>query len=115
MEQSSAPSTKGKGVGMAGMIIGIVCAALSLIPGMAMVMMIIAIVGLILSVVGLIQANKGGNPKKGVMITGLILNLLVVIYAIIQIFVVASAVSAASDEWDSAMDSLNKMLDTMPH
>jgi uncharacterized membrane protein YjgN (DUF898 family) len=103
MEQSNAPTTKGKGLGMAGMIIGIVCAVLAIIPGMAMVMMVIAIVGLILSAIGLAQASKGGNPNKGVMITGLILNLLVVIYAIVQIVFLASAVGEGLNELQNGL------------
>jgi hypothetical protein len=109
MEQSNAPSTKGKGLGMAGMIIGIVCAVLAIIPGMAIVMIVIAILGLILSAVGLAQAKKGGNPNRGVMIAGLILNLLVVIYAIVQIVFVASAAVEGLDELQNYADSLKNV------
>jgi hypothetical protein len=106
MEQSNAPSTKGKGLGTAGMIIGIVCAVFAIIPGMAIVMIIIAIVGLILSAVALAQAKKGGNPKKGVMVAGLVLNLLVVIYAIVQICFVASAAVDGLEKIHNAMDTI---------
>jgi amino acid transporter len=102
MESTNTPSTKGKGLGMAGMIIGIVCAVLSLIPGVAIVMSVIALIGLILSFIGFMQAKNGGNPNKGIMIAGIVLNLLVIIWGVYQAFAVASAVTDGLENLDTA-------------
>lgn len=107
MENSNAPSTKGKGLGMAGMIIGIVCAVLALIPGVAIFVSWIALLGFILSLVGFMQAKKGGNPKKGVMITGMVLNILVLIAAVIYGYIVAQAVVDGASQFEEALKNID--------
>ncbi|HEU4717644.1 MAG TPA: hypothetical protein VFU15_07415 [Bacteroidia bacterium] len=89
MEQTNAPSTKGKGLGMAGMIIGIVGLVWAIIPLLGAGAIWLALPGLILSVVAFFMAKNGNNPKKGAIITGLILNLVALIIAAYWIYAIA--------------------------
>ena len=112
MEQSSAPSTKGKGLGVAGMILGIIGLIFCWLP---FVGGIFALIGLILSVVGMMQASKGGNPNKGMMITGLVLSIVALLingYFTYAAMVVASAMMDAGIQLS---DSLKHWADTMNH
>jgi hypothetical protein len=96
MEQN-APSAKGKGLGMAGMIIGIVALVWSIIPIAGAGAVWLALPGLVLSVVAFFMAKNGNNPKRGGMIAGIILNLVALVIAIYWIYAVASAATQMLD------------------
>jgi hypothetical protein len=109
MEQSNALSTKGKGLGLAGMIIGIVAilwAPWPLIGGGAIWL---ALPGTILSVIAMIMASKGNNPNKGVIITGLILNVVALILAIYRMYELMAAVGTGMDNLQNYADSLKNV------
>lgn len=93
MEQQNATSEKGKGLGVAGMVIGIVALVWSLIPILGAGAWWVALVGLILSAVGFFMAKGAGNTKRGMMITGIVLNIIALAIAIFWIYSIA--VSAA--------------------
>lgn len=106
MEQTSAPSTKGKGLGLAGMIIGILALIFSLIPFFGIAALYLGVPGLILSVIAFFMARSGNNPNKGMIITGIILNLVAVGIAGYQAYAFASAAVEMGE-------GMKNMLDTM--
>ncbi|MBS1635508.1 MAG: hypothetical protein JST26_06255 [Bacteroidetes bacterium] len=107
MEQTTTTSTKGKGLGIAGMVIGIVALVWSIIPLIGAAAWWLALVGLILSLVAFFMAKNGGNPSKGMMITGIILNIVALGLAIFWIYKIASAASAMVGGLENLQDSLN--------
>lgn len=112
MEQSNAPSTKGKGLGLAGMIIGIVAAVWACIPLLGAGALWVAVVGLILSVIAFFMAKGGNNPKKGAIVAGIILNVVAIGLAIFWIW----KIKQATDELGTALDQLGKdMKEEMQH
>lgn len=106
MEQSNAPSTKGKGLGMAAMIIGIVALVLSIIPLLGMIAVYLGGPGLLMAIIAFFMAKSGNNPKKGAIITAIILNVVAVAIAVWQIYTVAHAAMNMGND-------LQNMLDTM--
>ena len=70
---TTATSSKGKGLGIAGMVIGIVALIWAMIPLLGAGAWWLAVVGLVLSIVGFVMAKNGNNPNKGMMMTGIIL------------------------------------------
>lgn len=113
MENSNAPSTKGKGLGMAGMIIGIVALVWAIIPVIGAAAWWLALTGLILSVVAFFMAKGGGNPKKGGIIAGIVLNVVALGLAIFWIYSIASAIGDAAGDMDKLNDALNQMNDSL--
>lgn len=71
---SESTSSAGKGLSIAGLVVGILSAVLSFVPCMGMYAMYIGPIGLILAGVGFFQANKAGAPK-GMAIAGIILSI----------------------------------------
>src|SRR5688572_10145843 len=92
MEQN-APSTKGKGLGMAGMIIGIVALVWAIIPYVGAAAWWLALVGLILSIVAFFMAKNGNKPKRVGIIAGIIMNFVALALAAYWIYALASAVT----------------------
>jgi len=97
MEQTTTTSTKGKGLGVAGMIIGIVAFIWAVIPILGAGALWIAAIGLILSVIAIFMARSGKNPKKGMIITGVILNVLALSASAYWLYTIASAASMMMD------------------
>src|SRR5665213_231965 len=109
MEQSNTPSTKGKGLGMAGMIIGIVALLWSAIPLLGIGAMWLAVPGLILSVIAFFIAKGGGNPSKGMMLTGIILNFVALCLVAFWLYKVAHGIGADVDKMNDALKALDTM------
>lgn len=74
MEETSTKSTAGKGLGIAGLVLGILAAVLSFVPCLGMYAFIPGIIGLVLSIVSFVQANKAG-AAKGMAIAGIVCSL----------------------------------------
>lgn len=75
MEETTTTNSKaGKGLGVAGLVLGILAAVISFVPCLGMYAMVPGVIGLILSVISIIQANKAG-AAKGMAIAGLICSL----------------------------------------
>jgi hypothetical protein len=64
-------SKAGKGLGIAGLVLGILAAILSFVPCLGMYAIFPGIIGLILSVISIVQAGKAG-AAKGMAIAGLV-------------------------------------------
>lgn len=119
MEQNNTTTpagNNGKGLGIAGMILGILAIILSFIPCFGWWAIVLAVVGVILSAVSMTQAKKANAPK-GMAIAGLICSILAIIIGSIWIFIIAKAVSEVGSsfkdvmEKSGAMDSLTKAMD----
>lgn len=106
MEQSNAPSTKGKGLGMAGMIIGIIALIWSVVPLLGGGAIWLALPGFILSLIAFFMAKGGGNPNKGAIIAGIIMNVIALGLAIYWIY---SIVSVGTDALKELADSMKNM------
>ena len=109
MEQSNAPSTKGKGLGMAGMIIGIIALIWSVVPLLGAGAMWLALPGFILSIIAFFMAKGGGNPNKGAIITGVILNVVALGLAIYWTMQIMNAAGEINDAFRNMADSLKDM------
>jgi hypothetical protein len=107
MEQSNAPSTKGKGLGMAGMIIGIVALIWSIVPILGAGAIWLALPGTILSVIAFFMAKSGNNPSKGVIITGVILNIVALGLSIYWLMGIMSAAGEINDALHNMADTMN--------
>lgn len=99
------------------MVIGIVALVWSIIPLIGAAAWWLALVGLILSVVAFFMAKSGNNPSKGMMITGIILNIVALGLAIFWIYKIAAAASAMMGGMEGAMqqmqDSMNVHMDEL--
>jgi hypothetical protein len=113
MEQTTAPSTKGKGLGMAGMIIGIVALVWSVIPYVGAAAWWLALVGLILSIVAFFMAKGGNNPKRGVMLAGIIMNVVALGLAIFWIWKLANDLTSLGGDLQHMLDTMK--IDTTVH
>lgn len=109
---TTTPSSKGKGLGVAGMVIGIVAIIWAMIPLLGAGAWWLAVVGLVLSVVGFVMANGGGNPNKGMMMTGIILGVVATALSFYRVYQVTQAVKALegigqefATEMKAALDS----------
>lgn len=96
-QQNAVASTKGKGLGLAGMIIGIVALIWAIIPLLGAASWWMALTGLILSLVAFFMAKNGNNPKKGMIITGIILNVIALGLAIFWIYQISAAATEIMD------------------
>lgn len=109
---NTATSTKGKGLGVAGMVIGIVAVIWAIIPLLGAGAWWLAVVGLVLSVVGFVMAKNGNNPNKGMMMAGIILGIVATALSFYRVYQVTQAVKALegigqefATEMKAAMDS----------
>lgn len=76
MEQTGTTVSKaGKGLGIAGMVLGIVATFISFIPCVGVFAIIPGIIGLVLSITSLVKANKVG-AAKGMAIAGLVCSII---------------------------------------
>ncbi|HRG01037.1 MAG: DUF4190 domain-containing protein [Bacteroidia bacterium] len=75
MEETTTTNSKaGKGLGIAGLVLGILAAVVSFVPCLGMYAMFPGIIGLVLSIISIVQANKAG-AAKGMAIAGLVCSL----------------------------------------
>jgi ABC-type uncharacterized transport system permease subunit len=111
---TTSTTTKGKGLGTAGMIIGIVALVWAIIPLLGAGAWWLALVGLILSIVAFFMAKNNNNPKKGMMLTGIVLNFVAMLLAIFWIYKIASTLGDIKDglEHSGLLDTA-KLRETM--
>ena len=101
----------GKGLGIAGLILGILAAVISFIPCLGTWAVVPGIIAIILSAVSLSQANKAG-ASKGLAIAGLVCGIVGSAIACWQWYVLSRGVMDAADMLKNSgmMDSLNKAM-----
>jgi hypothetical protein len=124
MEQTTTTTTTpggnpnaGKGMGIAGLVLGILAAIFSFVPCLGMWAIVPGIIGLILSVISMKQAGAAGAPK-GMAIGGLITSIVGIAIACYWIYAVYFAAGALVDaaqelERSGALDSLNKAMEQL--
>jgi hypothetical protein len=115
MEQTNntTPSTKGKGLGIAGMVIGIIALIWSVIPLVGAAAWWLAVLGLVLSAVGFFMANGGGNPKKGMMITGIVLGVAATAMSFYRVYQVKQAMDAFQEMGVDFAKELKESMDSI--
>lgn len=125
MEQNTTTTTTttpsnpnaGKGMGIAGLVLGIFSVIFSFIPCIGMWAIVPGIIGVILSALSMKQAGAANAPK-GMAIGGLICSIIGILIACYWLYVVyfaAGAMVDAAHEFEKAggMDSLNKALEQL--
>lgn len=118
MEQNNTtPSTAGKGLGVAGLVLGILAAIISFIPCLGVYALLPGIVGIVLSAISMMQANKAG-AGKGLAIAGLICSIVGCAIAGWQYYELKTLGDQVKDgleqiEQSGAMDSLAKAMEQL--
>ncbi len=114
MEQTNntAPSSKGKGLGIAGMVIGIVALIWAMIPLLGAGAWWLAVVGLVLSIVGFVMAKNGGNPNKGMMLAGIVLGVVATALSFYRVYQVTQAMAAFEEVGKEFATELKQALDS---
>lgn len=125
MEQNTTntnpPLKDGKGLGTAGLVVGIVALFFSFVPCLGLWAIVPGIVGVILSAMSMSQASKAGVPK-GMAIGGLVCSIIAIAIAIYWMVVTFYVVNKSPElmqeiqkelEKSGAMDSLNKAMEQL--
>lgn len=114
MEQTNntTPSSKGKGLGIAGMVIGIVAFIWAIIPLLGAGAWWLAVVGLVLSIVGFVMAKNGGNPNKGMMLAGIVLGVVATALSFYRVYQVTQAMAAFEEVGKEFATELKQALDS---
>jgi hypothetical protein len=104
MEETTTTSNSkaGKGLGIAGLVLGILAAILSFVPCLGMYAIFPGIIGLVLSIISIIQANKAG-AAKGMAIAGLVCSIVGIAIAGWQY----SKLSAVGEELKETLENLD--------
>ncbi len=103
MEETTTTNSKaGKGLGIAGLVLGILAAVVSFVPCLGMYAMFPGIIGLVLSLISIIQANKAG-AAKGMAIAGLVCSLVGIAIAGWQY----SKLKAVGEELKESLENLD--------
>lgn len=119
--QPVSPAPNGKGLGTAGLIVGIVALLFSFIPCLGMYAALPALVGIVLSAIAMKQASKAG-AAKGMAIGGMVCSIIGLIIAIYWIYAAYFLMNHSSEalmeiskemNQNGAMDSLNKALEQL--
>jgi hypothetical protein len=101
-------SSAGKGLGIAGLVLGILAAIISFIPCLGTWAIVPGIIAIILSAISLSQASKAG-ASKGLAIAGLVCGIVGTAIAGWQWYAFASAAHAIKES--GMLDSLNHMME----
>jgi predicted PurR-regulated permease PerM len=120
MEENKTVSD-GKGLGTAGLVVGIIAVLFSFIPCLGMWAIVPAIVGIVLCAISMKQAGKAGAPK-GMALAGLICSIVGALIAIYWIYVTMYVVNNVPEAMieiqkemneNGTMDSLNKAIEQL--
>lgn len=108
-------SSNGKGLGIAGLVLGILAAIISFIPCLGMWAILPGVIGIVLSAISMKQAGTGA---KGMAIAGLVCSIIGCCLGGYQFYVLKTAGSALQDgmeqfEKSGGMDSLTKAMDQL--
>jgi hypothetical protein len=98
-------STAGKGLGIAGLIIGIIALLISFIPLFGIIAVYVGGLALILSIIGLILAVQK-KASKGLIIAALIISALSVGIAYWQYSRIAGALDDVQEQLDDMQESM---------
>ena len=103
MSEETQTSTAGKGLGIAGFVLGLLALLFSFIPCLGMYAVFPGVIAIILAAVALMQANKGG-AKKGLIIAALVVSVIGTGVAVWQYTVLSNALEDAGGTLEGIMD-----------
>ncbi len=106
-EVNAGGKVPGKGLGVAGMVVGIVGVVFSIWSGG----FILGLVGLALSVAGFMQAKKAG-AKNNMAMVGIVLSLIAIILSWVMYFVI---MNAAEDMTNQGFQDLMEEIENSNH
>lgn len=119
MEETTTTSNSkaGKGLGIAGLVLGILAAVIAFIPCLGTFALIPGIIGLVLSIVSLVQANKAG-AAKGMAIAGLVCSIVGCGIAGWQWYVLSRATNEFKEQLEhldtaKLRQEMNEVIETM--
>jgi lysylphosphatidylglycerol synthetase-like protein (DUF2156 family) len=108
MENNLQPSNAGQGMGIAALVLGIVGAIAAFIPCFGLVAVIFGVLAIIFGAIGLSQAKRENAsttmPKAG-LILGIVATAFVIIWVLVVVGSIGSAVISHKDEISNAIDS----------
>lgn len=97
------PSNQGRGMALAGLILGIVGLVLCWVPFLNVMALIIALVGLGLSIAALVIATRRRTSAKGLSIAGTVVSGLAVIASIVAIALLSAFFTAFNNSMDNVV------------
>lgn len=100
MSEETQKSGAGKGLAIAGLVLGIIALVFSFVPCLGMYAAVPGFIAIILSAIGLAQASKGG-ASKGLAIAALVISILATSIAAWQYYVLSTGFETLND---AAMD-----------
>jgi len=109
MENDLRPSNAGQGMGIAALVLGIVAAIAAFIPCFGLIAVIFGVLAIIFGAVGLSQAKRENAPTtmpKAGLILGIVATAFVIIWVLVIVGSIGSAVMDHKDEIKSAIDSI---------
>ncbi|MBK8367869.1 MAG: DUF4190 domain-containing protein [Bacteroidetes bacterium] len=101
-------SKAGKGLGIAGLVLGILAAVVSFVPCLGMYAIFPGIIGLVLSIISIVQANKAG-AAKGMAIAGLVCSLVGTSIAAWQYYAINKIATEAAPGLENLKDALENL------
>jgi hypothetical protein len=110
---SEETTNAGKGLGIAGFVLGLIALIFAFVPCLGMYAMFPGIIAIILSGIAFMQANKG-NGSKGLIIAALVVSILGTAIAVYQYTVLSHAATELSDDLKELEDA-SKDLDLEVH
>ncbi|MFH6992523.1 DUF4190 domain-containing protein [Flavobacterium sp. FlaQc-48] len=100
----------GQGMGIAALVLGIVAAIAAFIPCFGLIAILFGVLAIIFGAIALSQAKKGNAsttmPKAG-LILGIVATAFVIIWMLVIVGTIGSAVATHTDEIKKAIDSAN--------
>lgn len=110
---ASSPNA-GRGLGIAGLVLGIIAAIIAFIPCLGTFAIIPGIIGIVLSAISMVQANKAA-VSKGLATAGLICSIVGCCIAGYQMYVLKTAGEKMKEGFEELekkgmLDSLNKAM-----
>lgn len=110
MENNSHSSTAGQGFGIAALVLGIIAVVAAFIPCFGLIAVLFGILAIIFGALGLSQAKNGNAPTtmpKAGLILGIVATAFVIIYVLVFVGSIGSAILSGKDEMNTKLDSLN--------
>lgn len=108
MENELQSSNAGQGMGIAALVLGIVAAIAAFIPCFGFIAILFGVLAIIFGAIGLSQAKKGNAsttmPKAG-LILGVVATAFVIVWMLVIVGTIGSAVATHGDEIKKAIDS----------
>ncbi|KQB37576.1 MULTISPECIES: DUF4190 domain-containing protein [Flavobacterium] len=108
MENNLQPSNAGQGMGIAALVLGIVAAIAAFIPCFGLIAVFFGVLAIIFGAIGLSQAKRENAPTtmpKAGLILGIVATAFVIIWVLVVVGSIGSAVLSHKDEITNAIDS----------